>query len=298
MLIMEKRIKWIIFLCLLAFIILMSCGDDDQHKTPLTVKIASLGHGATVTGIVSVSVSASDNVGVTKVEFYIDNILRCSGIVPCTYQWNTAAEVDGLYTVKARAYDEEAHSGEHSITVNVDNIADAIGWIGGAGNGWKTGTAPASGSDYQSFNLPSGVYVDSAGNIYVAEENNHRISKWDKNGNAIGWIGGGSNGWKTGTAPTSGSDYQSFNMPFDVYVDGAGIIYIADLFNHRISKWYGNGNAMGWIGGGSNGWKTSTAPTFGSDYQSFNFPKDLYIDGVGNIYVADSNNHRINKWKD
>jgi len=292
-----KNIKWVIFLCLLVFIILVSCSDDDQHTTTLKASITGPGHGATVTGIVPITINVSDNAGLTKVEFYIDNILKCTGIPPCKYNWDTTAVVDGSHTIKARAYDEKENSAEHSITVNVDNVADAVGWIGGGSNGWKTGTAPVFGSDYQSFNGPNSIYIDITGNIYVTDFLNHRISKWDKNGNAIGWIGGGSDGWKTGAITASGSDYRSFNKPISVYVDSAGNIYVTDLVNHRISRWNTNGNAIGWIGGAGNGWKTGDAPASGTnDYQSFSWPISVYADSAGNIYVADSGNHRISKW--
>ena len=56
-------------------------------------------------------------------------------------------------------------------------------------------------------------------------------------GNAIGWIGGGSKGWKTGNGPLVGLDYQSFSFPAGVFVDIAGYIYVAESYNHRISKW-------------------------------------------------------------
>ncbi|MCD4657442.1 MAG: right-handed parallel beta-helix repeat-containing protein, partial [Planctomycetes bacterium] len=175
--------------------------------------------------------------------------------------------------------------------------AYAIGWIGGGSNGWKTTKGTSPGTDFQSFNKTCGVFVDSAGNIYITEDFNNRISKWDNNGNAIGWIGGGSNGWKTGNAPaTSGTDYQSFNFPQSAFVDSSGNIYIVDYRNHRICKWDSSGNAIGWIGGGSNGWKTGSAPIAGTDYQSFKYPLACYVASDGNLYVADSGNHRVSKW--
>lgn len=113
----------------------------------------------------------------------------------------------------------------------------AIGWIGGASNGWKISAGTSSGTDYQSFNSPHGVRVDGAGNIYTAEFGNNRISKWTSAGNAFGWIGGASDDWKTTAAPSSGSDYRSFSNPFGVHVDGTGNIYIPEQGNYRISKW-------------------------------------------------------------
>jgi DNA-binding beta-propeller fold protein YncE len=49
---------------------------------------------------------------------------------------------------------------------------------GRGANGWQTGSALASASDYQSFNHPAGVYVNGSGNIYVADSGNNRICKW------------------------------------------------------------------------------------------------------------------------
>ncbi len=172
----------------------------------------------------------------------------------------------------------------------------AIGWIGGGSNGWQTGNALGSGMDYLSFGETYGVYVDSTGNIYVADRSNNRICKWNKEGVSQGWIGGGKDGWNTGKIPGAGTDYKSFGYPCGVYVDSSGYIYIADRDNNRISKWSSEGIAQGWIGGGSNGWKTTEALSAGTDYQSFDWPCDVYVDSSGYIYIAEFNNHRISKW--
>ncbi|MBD3361776.1 hypothetical protein GF358_03210, partial [Candidatus Woesearchaeota archaeon] len=139
-----------------------------------------------------------------------------------------------------------------------------------------------------------------AGNIYIADRANRRISKWNSAGSAIGWIGGGSNGWKTTSGAAAGSDYQSFNFGgiidscAGVFVDTSGNIYIADFRNDRVCKWDSSGNAIGWIGGGSNGWKTSVGASAGRDYQSFDHPTTVCLDSLGNIYIA--NYARISKW--
>jgi hypothetical protein len=172
----------------------------------------------------------------------------------------------------------------------------AVGWIGGTKNGWQQGSAPAQASDYQSFNNPFGVFVDSSGYIYVADYGNNRVCKWSSNGQAIGWIGGTNNGWQKGSAPAYASDYKSFNNPFGVFVDSSGNIYVADTYNNRVCKWNSSGVAQGWIGGTNNGWQQGNAPAFASDYQSFYGPSGIYVDSSGNIYVADGDNNRISKW--
>ena len=173
---------------------------------------------------------------------------------------------------------------------------NALGWIGGGMDGWQTGIAPSQAADFRSFRQPCGVYTDGTGNIYVAESNNNRISKWNSAGQAQGWIGGGTNGWKTDDAPSAAADYQSFNTPYGVTVDDAGNIYVADCGNNRISKWNSAGQAQGWIGGGTDGWKTGDAPSAATDYRSFSDPFDVSVDGAGNIFVADRSNNRISKW--
>jgi hypothetical protein len=175
-------------------------------------------------------------------------------------------------------------------------IMSAIGWIGGGSDGWKTANGASSGSNYQSLCSPESVYIDSSGNIYVAEYDSNRISKWDANGKAIGWIGGGINSWQTSSGASSGNGYQNFYHPSGVFVDSAGYIYVADSGNHRVSKWKSNGEAQGWIGGGSNGWKITTSSSSGSAYQYFNCPNGVSLDSSGNIYVVEYNNHRISKW--
>jgi hypothetical protein len=177
-----------------------------------------------------------------------------------------------------------------------DSSGNAIGWIGGGSDGWKTAFGASSGNGYQSFGCIEGICVDKAGNIYISDSLNSRISKWDADGNAMGWIGGGSNDWKKLSGTASGSDFQSFNYPSGIFVDSDGYIYVGDRNNSRICKWDANGNAIGWIGGGSNGWKTSSGTSYGSDYQSFYSPINIYIDSTGNIYVADYSNNRISKW--
>jgi len=177
-----------------------------------------------------------------------------------------------------------------------DSSGNAVGWIGGGTDGWKTTTAPSSASTgFKSFGSLLGLFVDTSGNIYAAEET--RISKWNSAGTALGWIGGGTDGWKTTSGPTSGSNaYRCFRYPYSVFVDTAGNIYVPDTWNNRVYKWNSTGTAIGWIGGGSDGWKTGTAPSSGTDYRSFYSPAGIFVDISGNIFIAESANDRVSKW--
>jgi hypothetical protein len=179
-----------------------------------------------------------------------------------------------------------------------NSSGQVVGWIGGGSSGWQmSNSAPSSGSGEAYFTVPKGVYVDASGNIYVADDENYRICKWNSSGQVVGWIGGGNSGWQTNSTASAGSGEAYFYDPYDVYVDSSSNIYAADWDNSRICKWNSSGVVQGWVGGGYSGWQTSnSAPSSGSGEAYFAGPKGVYIDGSGNIYIADLLNNRICKW--
>ncbi|HXS68834.1 MAG TPA: SMP-30/gluconolactonase/LRE family protein, partial [Candidatus Polarisedimenticolia bacterium] len=85
-----------------------------------------------------------------------------------------------------------------------------------------------------SFNLPFGMAVDGAGNVYVADSGNNTIRKIDPNG-SVTTIGGAAG--ETGSLDGSGSD-ALFNSPEGIAVDSQGNVYVADAGNHSIRKGY------------------------------------------------------------
>ncbi|MCD4658066.1 MAG: right-handed parallel beta-helix repeat-containing protein, partial [Planctomycetes bacterium] len=176
--------------------------------------------------------------------------------------------------------------------------AYAIGWIGGGSNGWKTTNGVSASSMYQSFDSPGSVCVDSSGNITVSEYENHRINKWDSNGNALGWIGDGQDGWnKLNSKPANSNQPKYFLYPYGHCIDSNGNIYVADQGNYRVCKWDSAGIFVGWIGGGYDGWQTiNSGASSGSSIKHFNTPTGVYVDSDGFIYVSDQNNNRISKW--
>src|SRR6185369_2169961 len=97
---------------------------QNDATTP-TVQITSPTAGSTVSGTVSVSVSASDNVGVTKVEWYRNGVLAgSSSSASATFSWSTTASPNGSYTIQAKAYDAAGNSGASpGIGVTVQNDA-------------------------------------------------------------------------------------------------------------------------------------------------------------------------------
>ena len=78
---------------------------DDTTRPSVT--IVSPQENDTVSGTIIVSVNATDNVGVVRVEFYIDDVsVAVDSVAPYEYSWDTTSVANGQHTVDARAYDE------------------------------------------------------------------------------------------------------------------------------------------------------------------------------------------------
>jgi len=94
------------------------------------VSIASPAHNSTVAGSVAVSANSSDNVGVTRVDFYVNNALQATlASAPYSFNWNTAALANGSYTLSATAYDAAGNGGrsvDATVTVFNDSAAPIL----------------------------------------------------------------------------------------------------------------------------------------------------------------------------
>jgi len=97
-------------------------GGGGGDTTLPTVSVTSPTAGSTVSGTVSINATASDNVGVTKVEFYVDGALRSTDTTsPYSWSWNTTTFANSAHTIVAKAYDAANNigsSGNISVTVN------------------------------------------------------------------------------------------------------------------------------------------------------------------------------------
>jgi len=151
------------------------------------------------------------------------------------------------------------------------------------------GTAGASGStdgtgSAARFNRPSGVVVDTEGNIYIADSGNSNIRKLTSAGVVITLAGSG----KSGSANGAGAA-ASFNAPSALAVDGSGNLIVADTGNNLIRKITPAGvvttlAGMAGISGNADG-SGATA--------RFNAPGGVAVDSSGNILVGDTRNNTI-----
>lgn len=132
------------------------------------------------------------------------------------------------------------------------------------------------------FAFPAGLAFDSRGNLYLgAEHGDHSIRVISPEGD-VRTLAGDLDGFADGPARDA-----RFRSPRGLAVDPQGNVFVADSGNHRIRKISPNGDVTT-LAGGWSGFKDGPA----AEAQFLN-PSDVALDSTGNLYVADSGNHRI-----
>ena len=156
-----------------------------------------------------------------------------------------------------------------------------------AGSPGVSGTTDATGSNAQ-FYYPSGVAVDGNGNVYVADTFNNTIRKISSSG-AVSTFAGTPSALGTYLDGT-GSDAR-FSFPPGITMGGGGNLYVADQSNHIIRKITSTGVVTTFAG-----IPNSSGSTDGlGSVAQFNNPTGVTVDGSGNVYGVDQNNHTIRK---
>jgi uncharacterized protein (TIGR03437 family) len=135
---------------------------------------------------------------------------------------------------------------------------------------------------------PAGLALDSAGNLYIADQANHRIRKVS-NGIITTIAGTGQPDFSGDGGP---ADAAALNTPMDVKVDSRGNIYIADMLNQRIRRIDTNGTITTIAGTGEAGRGPDGVPATSSD---LNFPAGLALDSNDDLYIVDWQNYLIRK---
>jgi uncharacterized protein (TIGR03437 family) len=159
------------------------------------------------------------------------------------------------------------------------------------GNGTAGFSGDAGPANKALINSPSGIALDSAGNLYIADYSNYRVRKVDTNG-TITTVAG--NGLSRYTGDNVSATSTGLALVDSVAVDGAGNLYIAERV--RIRKVDTSGNITTLAG------MASSQETFGFSGDGgpataalLDLPKGMVLDAAGNLYFADSANQRIRR---
>jgi sugar lactone lactonase YvrE len=138
------------------------------------------------------------------------------------------------------------------------------------------------------FNGSQHVAADAAGNLYIGDLFNRRVRKVDTQGIITTVAGNGTQGFAGDGGPATAAE---LNNPQSVVLDAAGNLYIADPANGRVRKVDPNGILTTVAGGGTGAVTDGAAATA----VPLGRPRELAVDGAGNLFIADGGLNRIFK---
>ncbi len=155
-----------------------------------------------------------------------------------------------------------------------------------AGAPGSAGSQDGAGSNAQ-FNLPQGIAIDSAANLYVTDTSNNTIRKLTQAG-VVSTLAGtaGSSGSSDGSGQRA-----SFSQPNGIVVDSSGNIRVADSGNQLIRSVSASGVVSTLAGAADNAGATDG----GGDKARFSLPKGIASDTANNMYIADTGNNLLRK---
>jgi len=236
--------------------------DADSDAVTLAANTLPSWLSLTVTTGATVSTLAGDGTPA-----YLDGTGTAS-----QFQYPYSVAVDGAGTVYV--------ADTYNNRIRKITSAGVVSTLAGSTGGFADGTGMAA-----KFQYPTGVAVDGAGTVYVADTNNHRIRKITSLGVVSTLAGSGTGAYLDGTGTAA-----KFQYPTGVAVDGSGTVYVADQANHRIRKITSLGVVSTLAGDGTGGFAggTGTAAKFWN-------PSGVAVDVAGTVYVADYSNNRIRK---
>lgn len=215
-----------------------------------------------------------------------NNVIICDGVNYRIQKWNFNSNVGTTIYTSGINYPSSAEG--IFLTKNgdlyvVDNDLHRILKYQNGSTAPIVVAGGSFGSGNTQLKFPVSVFVDNYDNLYVSDQGNHRIQKFPPN-SSIGVTVAG----VTGERGILGEPNKLY-YPRGIHVDSDGNLYIVDSSNSRVQKWSPNATSGVTVAGISG--------ERGSDDFHLNNPSDVFVDAEGNIYVADTDNQRIQKYK-
>jgi len=266
--------------------------------TPTDTNNYSSGGGITNTVVVAKGILQIDNTPIAAVIIsgqtlevtaltgrdWVVTTLAGSGVAGSANGFGTAAQFNRPNGVARDTWGNVYVAEQDNHRIRKITAAGVVTTLAGGTQGYADGVGTAA-----QFEYPSGVAVDSSGNVYVADQGNDRIRKVTPAGVVTTLAGGLMPGYTDGVGTAA-----QFYRPTGVAVDSSGNVYVADCYNNRIRKVTPAGVVSTLAGKTSSGSNFGYVDGIGTGAQFAN-PIGVAVDSSGNVYVADTMNNRIRK---
>lgn len=198
----------------------------------------------------------------------------------------TAAKIDGPIGIVADGGGNVYFADYNNGVVRKIDASGIITTV--AGN--ASGAFPGDGGQATDASIaPTGVSLDAAGNLYIADNGNSRICKVNTSGILTTIAGNGTSGSSGDGGPATAALLRN---PYDLDIDGSGNIYIADRNNNKIRKIDATGIISTIAGTGTTGY---TGDAGAATAATISGPLSVCVDPTGSVYVADYGNHVVRK---
>lgn len=146
-----------------------------------------------------------------------------------------------------------------ALAVDAQNIALTASW-------GEFGDKPGQ------LKFPTMIAADKNNSLYVVDQHNHRIQKFDSTGAFISMWG------------KQGQGTGEFYYPYGIAIDSKGNVYVSDMNNNRVQKFTADGRYLASVG------------EYGTKESQMKYPRGIAIDANDVLYVIDAYNYRIQKF--
>jgi protein gp37 len=278
--------------------IVTAAGDgtagDKGNNGPATAAELNRPWGLAVDSAGDLFIADSANNVIREVVKATDDIITVAGDGKAGYSGDngpaTSAELNYPNTVAVDSAGDLFISDQQNNVIRevVKATGDIITIAGNGTAGYKGDGGPATSAEIDS---PRGITVDSAGNVFFADNPNNVIREIVKATGDISTVAGdGTAGYKGNGGPATAAE---LNSPNTVVVNSAGDLFIGDANNNAIREVATNGDISTIAGTGKAGYSGDNGPATAAQESG---ALGVALDSLGDVFIADSGNNRVREF--